>query len=118
VPEDIRVNKELGVIEIDSHNKVSYEDGLSSLAMLQELLGKSGIRKVLADTRKQDFQPSTMNIYDFGTRLPQNVQIAVIISQNQPTADDISFLDNVAFNRGVNIRLFGTRSDALEWLAG
>ena len=116
MPENLTVNKELGIIEILSYGKVSLEDSLSSLDTLHTLMGESGIRKVLSDTRKQNFQPSMMNIYEFGTKLPHKVQIAVIVSQDQPTTDAISFLDNVAFNRGVNIRLFGSRSDALEWL--
>jgi len=114
--ENITVNKELGIIEILSYGKVSHEDSLSSLATLQALIGESGIRKVLSDTRKQDFQPRTMNIYDFGKQLPRKVKIAVIVSQDQPTAGAVSFLDDVAYNRGINIRLFSSRSEALEWL--
>jgi hypothetical protein len=116
VPEDIRVNKELEIIEIVSQGKVGYENGKSTLSMLLELIRESGIKKVLADTRGQDFKPSTINIYEFGMLLPRNVMIAVVVSKDQPTARDVSFLDDVAFNRGVTMKLFASRAEALVWL--
>ena len=116
MPENITVNKELGIIEVDSYDRVSHEDSMVSLATLQTLMAETGIRKILSDTRRQNFHPDMFKVYDFGKRLPNNARIAVIVSQPQPTAEAVSFLENVACNRGVHIRLFGSRNEALEWL--
>ena len=116
MPENITVNKELGIIEIDSYDRVSYEESLASLASLQTLMAATGIRKILTDTRRQNFRPDLLKVYEFGKRLPNSTRIALIVSQEQPTAEAISFLDDVASNRGVLIRLFGSQNDALEWL--
>ena len=116
MPEQIKVNKELGIIEVDSRDKVSYEDSMASLATLQTLMAETGIRKILSDTRRQNFHPDMFKVYEFGKRLPNNAQIAVIVSQAQPTAAAVSFLDDVASNRGVHIKLFGSRKEAIEWL--
>jgi len=116
MPEDISVNKELGIIEVQSYGEVTYEDTLSSLATLEESMGQSGITKVLADTRNQEFRPSTAHVYDFGARLPRDAKIAVIVSQEQPTGQDVSFLCDVAQNHGVDVSLFWSRSEALDWL--
>ena len=116
MPEQIKVNKELGIIEVDSYDKVSYEDSMASLATLQTLMTETGIRKILSDTRRQNFHPDMFKVYEFGKRLPNNARIAVIVSQAQPTAEAVSFLDDVASNRGVHIRLFSSRNEAIEWL--
>ncbi|OQA26609.1 MAG: hypothetical protein BWY59_01321 [Verrucomicrobia bacterium ADurb.Bin345] len=116
MPEHIKLNKKLGIIEVDSHDKVSYEEGVASLASLQTLMAETGIRKVLVDTRRQKFNPDLFKVYDFGKRLPNSAQIAVMVSQKQPTREAISLLNDVAHNRGVNVRVFGSRSEALEWL--
>jgi hypothetical protein len=116
MPEHIKLNKELGIIEIDSHDKVSYEEGMASLASLQTLIAETDIRKILVDTRRQKFRPDLFKVYDFAKRLPSSVEIALIVSQEQPTVEAISLLDDVAHNRGVNVRIFGSRSEALEWL--
>jgi hypothetical protein len=118
MPEQITVRKELGIIEVDSYGSVTREDSLSSLAALEELMKETGITRVLSDTRKQESTPSTVDIFDFGAHLPQSMKLAVIVSERQPTAHNVAFVDDVAYNRGVNIKVFGSRSEALEWLQG
>jgi hypothetical protein len=116
LPEEITLNKELGIIEVLSHGKVTGKDCSRSLALLKELIRTSGVHKVLSDTRKQKSTPSTMDIFNFGVSLPTSIKLAVIVSESQPTLNDVAFVDNVAHNRGVNIKKFTSRSEALEWL--
>ena len=47
MPEEIKVNKELGIIEVNSYGKVTYEDTLSSLATIEKLMKETGIKRVL-----------------------------------------------------------------------
>lgn len=114
--EEITINNELGIIEVFSHGKLTHEDSISSIAAIEKLMNETGVMKVLSDTRKQVSAPSTTGIFEFGARLPRSVKIAVIVSEEQPTAEDVSFLENVALNRGVNIKTFSSSEDALGWL--
>lgn len=116
MPEDITVNKKLGIIEVNSFGVVTEKDSLSSLATLAKLMKDTGITRVLTDTRKQESTPSTLQIFEFGSRLPLSMRLAVIVTEKQPTADDVAFVGNVAYNRGLDIKTFRSRNKALKWL--
>ncbi|MFO0957660.1 MAG: hypothetical protein U0800_09380 [Isosphaeraceae bacterium] len=118
MPEMLRVNERDRIIEVDSHGVVTGEENRRAVAELLELITQTGFHKVLADTRGQQVVPSLAHLYHFGASFPVGVKIALIVASGQPTAADVAFLDDVAYNRGTNIRLFPTREDALAWLLG
>ena len=118
MPETITFNRELGIIEVDSYGEVTSEDSQASLALLEQLLRETGTNLVLSDTRRQEATPSTIDVFQFGSQLPRSIRLAVIVSAEQPTADDVSFVSDVAANRGVEIKIFSTREEALKWLLG
>ena len=49
-------------------------------------------------------------------KIPEQVKDAIILPHSPQAADNIRFFETVAINRGLNIRLFKNREDALEWL--
>ncbi|MBW1812578.1 MAG: dephospho-CoA kinase [Deltaproteobacteria bacterium] len=49
MPEEITVNKELGIIEVFSYGKVTREDSESSMASLEKIINETNFTKVLAD---------------------------------------------------------------------
>jgi hypothetical protein len=49
-------------------------------------------------------------------KIPEQVKDAIILPRSPQAADNIRFFETVAINRGLNIRLFKNREDALEWL--
>ena len=118
MPEEITVIKELGIIEVFSYGKVTREDSESSMASLEKIINETNFTKVLADTRKQESAPGTMDIFNFGELLPRSIKIAILATGEQSTAQDVKFAENVAYNRGVNIKTFTSKEKALEWLHG
>ena len=116
MPESITINKKLGIIEIESYENVTYEEGRSTVHKLLDMVRDSGIRKVISDTRRQAFRPSSIKVYNLGNHLPRNVQFALVVSSKQPTSESISFLNTVARNRGIHIKTFESKNKALAWL--
>ncbi|RKY82085.1 hypothetical protein DRQ07_02315 [candidate division KSB1 bacterium] len=116
MPEKITFNEKLGIIEILSFGDVTREDSLLSLKKINELMEQTGCRKLLSDTRKQESTPDAADIYNFGKNLPHSIKLAVIVSENQPTLDDVVFVDNVAYNRGINVKMFHSKDTAVKWL--
>ena len=116
MPETITVNKELGIIEILSYGDVTYEDTMASVATLKRLKDETGITQVLSDARKQKNVPDTTDIFEFASSLPRDMKIAIIVSADQPTVEDVSFVDAVASNRGAVIKLVTSRQQGLDWL--
>ena len=116
MPETITVNYELGIIEVSSYDDVTYEDTMASVATLKRLKAETGIKQVLSDARKQKSVPDTADVFEFASSLPRDMKIAIIVSADQPTVEDVSFVDAVASNRGAVIKLVTSRQQALDWL--
>lgn len=116
MPEEITINQELKIIEVMSYGDVTREESMASVKTLEELISKTGIKRVLSDTREQQSVPSATDIYNFASSLPRDMKCAVVLSDYQTTAVDVEFADTVAHNRGILIKKFSSREDALEWL--
>ena len=116
MPETITVNKELGIIEVLSYDDVTHEDTMASVATIKRLKAETGITKVLSDARKQKSVPDTTDLFEFASSLPRDMKIAIVVSFEQPTVDDVSFLDAVASNRGAVIKLVTSKQQGLDWL--
>lgn len=72
--------------------------------------------KVLLCGPRTSVNLSTMDILELGNEIANTrLQIAVVESHNA-TADDVAFLENVAWNRGGMIRFFDSEDDARGWL--
>ena len=55
-----------------------------------------------------------MELFEFGENIPSGMVFAVL---SDPHRDDHNFVENVALNRGKNVRLFfGSEQEAIEWL--
>ena len=60
--------------------------------------------------------PATVEILELTLKFPRGLHIALIIDRCQPTAEDVGFFETLAFNRGIAMRAFQSRSTATEWL--
>ena len=79
-----------------------------------EVQQESGVSEVLVDLRELVNAPPTIEIYQFASELPTSLQIGILFPD--ALAEDMKFLETVAFNRGRNIQMFDTEAAALEWL--
>jgi hypothetical protein len=115
MPDALTVNKGRGFVEIRSYGTVSQSDIAASIAKVSEIAAAEGITSVLVDTTEQESLPSTLDIHSLFAQFPRVLRVA-LISTKQPTADDVHFIETVAVNRGISIRVFPNRDDAEMWL--
>lgn len=118
MPDIVRVNEDLGIVEIESHGVVSKDDIAASFEALKQILAERKIDKLLVDTTKQETMPTTGEIYELFTAFPPELKMALLIDTSQATADDISLVETVTVNRAIAARIFTDRDDAIQWLTG
>jgi hypothetical protein len=84
---------------------------------LLALITTTGIRRVLIDGREQHTPLGTMEISalweEMAPRFPRDAKFAVVVGWQFAGPP---FIENVAINRGVNIRYFTEYDDAVAWL--
>ena len=88
---------------------------------LKSLCEKHGVTKVLVDTRGLEGHLSTLEGFSLVTkhfkmlRDFRVIRQAAIVDQ-ESSKERQQFIENVAVNRGYNIRFFGSFGEAREWL--
>lgn len=117
MPENIIIHKEAGFIEVFSYGKVTLEMMNFSLGKVTELVRGMGLRGLLVDTTDQETMPGTIKTYSFATNLPRSFKIAVVVSEEQPTLEDLHFFETVARNRALMVKNFFSREKAIAWIA-
>ena len=118
MPENITINKELGIIEVHSYGDVTRDDLDLSLVTVKQIEKDTGIRMVLVDTTEQETMPSIMDIFGFAEKLPAIFRFAAVVSEKQPTKNNHNFLETVAVTRRINMKVFSARKEAIDWLKG
>lgn len=118
MPENITINKELGIIEVHSYGNVTREDLDLSLVTVKQIKEDTEIKRVLIDTTEQEKMPSIMDIFEFVEKLPETFRFAIVASEKQPTKDNHDFLETAAANRLLNVKKFFSRKEAIDWLKG
>ena len=117
MPDIIELNPEKRIIEIRSYGTVEVGDIENSIKLITKINEQSGVDKVLVDTTEQESMPSTFREFSIFSELPRNIfRVALLANQEQPTFEDIRFVETVAQNRGIQMQVFNTRKEALEWL--
>lgn len=116
MPEKVFVNKELGIIEVKSYGIVTPQDLSSVLDPIEALVKETGIYKVLVDTSEEKQLPNFLDLNSFGASIPVSLKVALVVTEEQPTAGKAEFVSNVAHIKGVKIKTFISREDSLEWL--
>jgi len=116
MPDRIRLNEGLGIIEVDSYGSVTKEDIAGSISGVRRILEEKGINRILVDTRGQEAMPGTVSIFELFSRFPLGFKVALLVKKSQPTSADQSFVETVAVNRGIQIQIFHRKTEALEWL--
>lgn len=115
MPDEFTINEKLGVLEIFSHGIVTAEDIYQSIEKSLEASKRLGINRLLVDSRKQKKMPGAVSIFRIFSTFPRHINLAILADKNQITVDDIIFGENVAVNRGIQMKVFYKREDALNW---
>ena len=115
--DDPQPNQADGILELQA------SDGSDQLSRFVKLANRihawhqqDGLDKILVDARQDSRLPSTTQLFELGTRLPQQLRIAVIVSSWSNAS--AKFLEDVVVNRGGNLRRFDQPEQARAWLSG
>jgi len=113
MPENVKINKELGIIEVNSFGEVLKDDIISSFVSVEKISIETEIFKVLVDTREVTSFPKTIDIFSVAaSKVPRGIKFAVIVGD----AKTPKFFETVARNRGFFMQNFRTKDEALKWL--
>ena len=118
MPENVKLDKGSGIIEVESFGKVTKEDSEISLEKIRRLLKEPGVKSILVDVRRQAVAtPRAANVSEFAGKLPKGVKIAMVYSKRHPNDGAFTFMTATAICHSVNMRMFDSREAALAWLA-
>ncbi len=115
MPEKMTVREDL--IVIDSYGVVTLEDMSATLDAVFDQLQRGGPTRVYVDATRAEAYPDTFPLFEFGTELAALVKplkFAVVCAPAVET--EMRFLETVATNRGLPVRLFPTEEEAMRWL--
>ncbi len=114
----IRQSDEGKYVELVYKGEFTAAELDSSRSEGHEILVRNGWRRVLVDVTTAQAYPATVDYFDFASRLgdytPRNFKIALIVKEERKEIG--RFVENVAVNRGMDVRCFTGREAALEWL--
>lgn len=77
---------------------------------------RDGLRKVLMDFSRMNGDPGTMDRYTLGVEIAQSWKYGIQGAGVARRESINLMMENVAVNRGANVKAFSGRKDALVWL--
>jgi hypothetical protein len=117
---------ESGLLNVDARGEFSLEEAKRVFLEMLAAVARYQAEKILLDGRKVKGKPEDLERFFYGEfaaretlRLVKEHRIvprfAYVI--HVPLRDPRRFGETVAVNRGMNVKIFETSEDALEWLA-
>lgn len=116
MPDELYVDDATNIIKVRSYGIVSRDDIAASMEKTRQIIEQRGIYKALVDTRDQEKMPSTFDVFQLFSTLPNNLRAALVVQDNQVTAEGQKFAETVCLNRGIQVRIFSSEDEALTWL--
>jgi hypothetical protein len=117
---DIQIH-DTGVVEIVHTGQMTIKEANESRNEAGALMAERGLRHVLADVSQTIHDESTVDLFEFNSThydvLPQGTWLAVVIPSDKSKRASAEFAETVAVNRGIAMKIFLDRDDALSWLA-
>ncbi len=115
----VNVFKDKGLVEIIYAGEVTPSDLAEDRKVGEKVCREAGVEKVLVDCLELRIPLSIIPLFDHGICLARSpvlgrIKHALIVPE--AIVEDAHFFEAVLCNRGVKMRYFTTRSDALAWL--
>jgi hypothetical protein len=117
MPEEVSILADLGIIQIDSYGEVSEADMLATMEEILQIQKERGLTRVFVDASRETSLPRTLPLHQFGSALSSDammLKFAVLVSDK--VREDLHFLETVTRNRGMEVKMFDSREEALAWL--
>jgi hypothetical protein len=114
----VRCDPEEGIIRVEMHGEFDAETLSASTAALAGEIKRSGCTRVLLDHRQAAPTLSVIQQYmrpEVAAKLgvPRSCRIAIVY---RGPYDTYRFIETVARNKGLAVRIFKIEDEALEWL--
>jgi hypothetical protein len=116
-----------GLLEVEVRGEFSLDEAKRTFLEMLDSAGRHGAAKVLFDGRGLKGEPEVMERFFYGEfaatetaraasegNLPRVPRFAYVLEE--PVLDPRRFGENVASNRGMIVKTFGNREEALKWL--
>ena len=120
---EVQINNEKEIISCNLEGDLDIEESISLSKSLREKATELGFN-VFYDAQKLCKPTNIMSVYDFSTQLssildiPAHRNIKVAFLYKPGYFDDYwEFYENVAVNRGLLIKVFVKKDEAMKWLA-
>jgi len=121
VPCHIKSRKKDDILFIEARGKRSLQAVLDITEHAFNACKEHGIKKAIVDIQKLEGKLSTLDAYEIpATHYDQYRDRSILekaaIIDSKEHVQSYTFFENVAVNRGYQIRFFNYVKDALEWL--
>lgn len=117
---EINVDSTLEIVEIKHDGPVDIDEMRAAREETAQHIADSKSKRILVDIRNSVLNPTVMELFGFNASyhdsLPINIRIAIVYSSESPNREDLLFMETVARNRRVLLRIFTDRDEALDWL--
>ena len=114
---DHRIDKELLRVKATGHDENLEQVQEYGLAVMRAAL-ENNCTKIICDESDLEYSLGTFDIFELVKSLsevvPKVVKVALIYKPTQ--FDDVKFWENVAVNRGVQVRIFKDQASAEKWI--
>ena len=118
MPEIVSLNEELMIIEVQSIGDISESEMEASLERITKLSHEHRVYRVLIDAQQETSLPDIGWLYEFVKSVPKRLKYDMLVPADSPTSNDKEFIETAASNRGLSMRNFQSREDAIAWLSG
>ena len=116
----VKYDADLDFVTITLSGEVSTDDLVACRSEAITLLLANECTRLLVDATTEAPRRDILDDYQFtsehASQFPRGTRHAVLVQAGE--RDYMEFVENVARNRGVEMRLFIDRDQALEWLLG
>ena len=112
----VKFNKEDKIIEVLSFGIETSESLSNQVDEIVHLSKKEKVFNVLIDTINQEKFSSITDVFRFMSTLPTYLNYAIYLKNEQQTFDEMEFGVIVSKNRGINVKNFKSRVEAIKYL--
>jgi len=101
---------------------MTIKEATASRKEAAAIMKSENLRLVLADVSDTDHDESTIDLFDFNASqydvFPRFTRLSVVIPPDAGKLSSAQFAETVAVNRGITMKIFLGKDDAMRWLRG
>jgi len=121
IPWEVKYDSNLRIIETNYTGNMNKDELAKAIDETISSAIVNSTYKLLADCLYLTGGHNLFDLYELADiskikDFVKYVKEAVIIPENQGTIEKVKFWETACLNRGMNVKIFNTRKEALEWL--